>query len=73
MAEPTRPAASPPGAAKENKATPGEWNREQASDEYGAHSEHQEDVAGEERAAGVPRETREDQRKTQSGGRTGNA
>jgi hypothetical protein len=47
--------------------------REQASDEYGAHSEHQQDIAGEERNAGIPRETPEDQRNTQSGGRTGNS
>jgi hypothetical protein len=77
MAKSPRAPASPPGApaqdvAKDDQAAPGGWNREQASDEYGAHSEHQEDVAGEEGAAGSPRETQDDRRKTQSGGRAGN-
>lgn len=38
----------------------------------GAHSEHQEDVAGAERRTGVPHETPRDDRESRSGFPTGN-
>ena len=42
------------------------------SDDPGAASPHQEDVAGDERRAGVPHETPRDDRETRKGFRTGN-
>jgi hypothetical protein len=42
------------------------------SDEPGAYSGHQEDVAGEERRTGVPHETPRDDRASRKGFRTGN-
>jgi hypothetical protein len=42
------------------------------SDEPGAVSPHQEDVAGDERRAGVPHETPSDDRRSRTGFRTGN-
>ena len=48
--------------------------RENLSDDprAGAHSEHQEDVAGSERRTGVPHETPRDDRESRSGFPTGN-
>ena len=46
---------------------------ENLSDEPGAQSPHQEDVAGDERRSGVPHETQRDERETRrSGHRAGN-
>jgi hypothetical protein len=70
MSSPKDPDKSVPAPKPEPKPTG--IPPERLSDDPGAYSEHQEDVAGKERGSGVPHETPRDDRETRTGFRTGN-
>jgi hypothetical protein len=68
MSPPKDPRKSAPAPEPKPSGIP----PDRLSDDPGAYSEHQEDVAGEERRSGVPHETPRDDRETRTGFRTGN-